>query len=73
MNHKFDDFADGDLSMVLDGGTVALRGQQCGGGRLIQLGAVLEPLPVQAPLAARIDQPITHQRLQDVLPARTFA
>ena len=35
--------------------------------------ALLEPLPVQAPLAARIDQPITHQRLQDVLPARTFA
>ena len=35
--------------------------------------ALLEPLPVQAPLAARIDQPITHQRLQDVPPARTFA
>src|SRR5262245_45896252 len=35
--------------------------------------ALLEPLPVQAPLAARIDQPIAHQRLQDMLPARTFA
>ena len=35
--------------------------------------ALLEPLPVQAPLAARIDKPITHQRLHDVLPARTFA
>ena len=35
--------------------------------------ALLEPLPVQPPLAARIDQPIAHQRLQDVLPAGPFA
>jgi hypothetical protein len=36
-------------------------------------GALLEPLPVQAPLAAGIDQPIAHQCLQDVLPARALA
>ncbi len=30
--------------------------------------ALLEPLPVQAPLAAGIDQPVAHQRLQDVPP-----
>src|SRR6202167_5809204 len=35
--------------------------------------ALLEPLPMQAPLAAGIDQPIAHQRLQDVLPAGAFA
>ena len=31
------------------------------------------PLPMQAPLAARRDQPITHQRLQDVEPVGSFA
>ena len=34
--------------------------------------ASLEPLPVQAPFAAGIDQPIAHQRLQDMLPARAL-
>jgi hypothetical protein len=36
-------------------------------------GARLEPLPVQPPLAARIEQPIAHQRLQHVPPAGAFA
>jgi hypothetical protein len=35
--------------------------------------ALLEPQPVQAPLAAGIDQPVAHQRLQDVPPLRPFA
>src|SRR5580700_4474034 len=35
--------------------------------------AVLEPLPMQAPFAAGVDQPIAHQRLQDVLPAGALA
>ena len=35
--------------------------------------ATLEPLPMQAPFAARIDQPITHQCLQDVLPIGALA
>jgi len=35
--------------------------------------ALLKPVPVQAPLAAGIDQPIAHQRLQDVPPPRPFA
>ena len=35
--------------------------------------ALLEPLPVQAPLAARIDQPITDQGLKDVGPRGAFA
>jgi hypothetical protein len=35
--------------------------------------ALLEPLPVQSPLAAGIDQPVAHQRLQDVPPLRPLA
>jgi hypothetical protein len=35
--------------------------------------ALLKPMPVQAPLAAGIDQPVAHQRLQDVPPPRSFA
>src|ERR1700691_3803720 len=35
--------------------------------------ALLEPLPMQAPLAAGVDQTIAHQRLQDVLPAGALA
>ena len=31
------------------------------------------PMPVQPPYAARIDQPITHPRLQHVQPARALA
>ena len=34
---------------------------------------LLEPQPMQAPLAAGIDQPVAHQRLQDVPPLRPFA
>ena len=33
----------------------------------------LEPLAVQAPFAARIDEPVANQRLEDVPPARAFA
>jgi len=36
-------------------------------------GALREPLPVQPPFAAGIDQPIAHQRLHDVTPARALA
>ena len=36
-------------------------------------GAVLVPVPVQPPLAARIDQLVARQRLQDVQPARALA
>jgi hypothetical protein len=36
-------------------------------------GALLEPQPVQAPLAARIDQAVTHERLKDVSPTGAFA
>src|SRR5208282_3746860 len=35
--------------------------------------ALLEPQPVQTPLAARIDEPVTDQRLEDVPPAGSFA
>jgi hypothetical protein len=35
-------------------------------------GALLEPLPVQAPLASGINQSIANQRLQDVLPASSL-
>ena len=35
--------------------------------------ALLVPLPMQPPLAARIDQPIAHQSLQDMPPAGPFA
>jgi hypothetical protein len=35
--------------------------------------ALLEPQPVQSPLAPRIDQPIANQRLQDLLPAGSLA
>ncbi len=34
--------------------------------------ALLEPLPVQAPLASGINQSIANQRLQDVLPASSL-
>src|SRR5258708_12953831 len=32
-----------------------------------------KPLPVHPPLAARIDQPVAHQRLRNVSPARALA
>ena len=35
--------------------------------------ALFKPLPVQTPLAAGIDQPVAHQRLQDIAPVRSFA
>ncbi len=38
------------------------------GAQQIAHRALLEPKPVQAPLAAGIDQPVTDQRLQDVSP-----
>jgi len=43
------------------------------GSQQVPHRALLEPLPVQPPFAARIDQPIAHQRLQDMLPARALA
>ena len=36
-------------------------------------GALLEPQPMQPPFASRIDQPVAHQGLQDMAPARAFA
>ena len=36
-------------------------------------GALLEPQPVQAPLAAWIDEPVADQRLEDVAPAGPLA
>jgi hypothetical protein len=34
---------------------------------------VVEPMPVQPPLAARIDEPVEHQRLEHLFRARPFA
>ena len=34
---------------------------------------VIEPMPVQAPLAARIDEPVKHESLQHLLPSRPLA
>ena len=42
------------------------------GAQQIRHRALLEPQPVQAPLAAGIYQPVAHQRLQDVPPLRPF-
>jgi hypothetical protein len=39
----------------------------------VRHGAGLEPVPVQAPLAARIDQAVAHQGLQDLVPGRALA
>jgi len=36
-------------------------------------GASVPPLPVQPPLAARINQPVAGQRFQDVQPGRSLA
>ena len=36
-------------------------------------GALAEPVAVQLPLAARRDQPIRHQNLEDLIPACAFA
>ena len=48
-----------------------------GNGKVLsqQVGqrALLEPFPVQAPLAARRQQPIRHQHEQHVVPARALA
>jgi hypothetical protein len=35
--------------------------------------ALLEPLPMQPPFAAGINQPVAHQRLQDMPPAGSLA
>src|SRR5215475_4085939 len=43
------------------------------GAQQITHRALLEPQPMQAPLAAGINQTITHQRLQDVPPLRPLA
>src|SRR5215467_5521501 len=43
------------------------------GAQQITQRALLEPQPMQAPLAAGIDETITHQRLQDVPPHRPLA
>jgi hypothetical protein len=40
------------------------------GAQQIRHRALLEPHPMQAPLAAGIDQPVADQRLQDVPPPR---
>ena len=36
-------------------------------------GAGIEPLPVQSPLRARVDEPVGHQRLEHLQPRRAFA
>jgi hypothetical protein len=36
-------------------------------------GALLEPQPMQPPFAARVDQPVAHQGLQDMTPAGALA
>ena len=36
-------------------------------------GRVLKPMPVQPPLAPRIDEPVEHEGLQDLIPARALA
>ena len=43
------------------------------GAKQITHRALLEPLPVQSPFAARINQPITHQCLQDLPPLASLA
>src|ERR1039458_3428402 len=43
------------------------------GSQQIAHGAALKPLPVQTPLAARIDQPVSTEGLQDPVPPRAFA
>src|SRR4051812_32347001 len=50
-----------------------LRDQRVVGPEQVGHRAVLEPLPVQSPLAARIDQPVADQGLQHVTPAGAFA
>ena len=42
------------------------------GSEQIPHRALLEPLPVQTPFAARIDEPINAEGLQDQIPARSF-
>ena len=36
-------------------------------------GRVLKPMPVQPPLAPRIDEPVKHEGLQDLIPAPALA
>jgi hypothetical protein len=36
-------------------------------------GRVLKPMPVQPPLGTRIDEPVKHERLQDLVPAGALA
>jgi hypothetical protein len=36
-------------------------------------GRVLKPMPVQPPLAPRIDEPIEHEGLEDLIPTRALA
>ena len=50
-----------------------LLGQAVVGAEQVRHRALVEPLPVQPPLAAGIDQPVAHQRLQNVPPRRAFA
>jgi len=40
---------------------------------LAPLGSVVVPMPMQPPLAAGVDEPITGQRLEHVQPARSLA
>ena len=39
----------------------------------VREGRVLKPRPVQPPLAPRIDEPVKHEGLQDLIPTRAFA
>jgi hypothetical protein len=50
-----------------------LLGQAFVGAEQVRHRTLFEPLPVQAPFAAGVDQPIAHQRLQDMLPRGAFA
>ena len=36
-------------------------------------GRVLKPMPVQPPLRTRIDEPVEHEGLQDLIPTRALA
>ncbi len=44
-----------------------IRAEQIGDGR------VIEPMPVQPPLRTRINEPVEHEGLQDLIPACAFA
>jgi hypothetical protein len=58
---------------VVAGVELVRLGQAEVGAEQIGHGAVEEPLTMQAPFAARRDEPVGDQHLQHVVPARSFA